>query len=62
MFDPMDATQEEQAALAASTATTPNYTVNDLCLGALKLMGIEEAGETSTYDDLADALFFLNLD
>jgi hypothetical protein len=38
------------------------YTVvGDLILSALKLMGIEEAGETSTSDDLNDGLLFLNL-
>lgn len=38
-----------------------NYRSGDLVLGALKLMGIEEAGETSTDEDLTDGLFFLNL-
>lgn len=42
---------------------TPNnsYTSGQLILGALKLMGIEEAGETSTDEDMTDGLFFLNL-
>jgi hypothetical protein len=37
------------------------YVSGDLILGALKLMGIEEAGETSTPEDMADGLFVLNL-
>lgn len=43
------------------TTTTPNYTVNDLVLTALKLMGVEEAGETSTAEDLNDGMMILNL-
>lgn len=44
--------------LAQTTAYT---TVSELILTALKLMGIEEAGETSTADDLNDGLIYLNL-
>ena len=35
--------------------------VSDIALNALKLLGIEEAGETSTYEDLNDGMIFLNL-
>ena len=36
-------------------------TSGDIILTALKLMGIEEAGETSTSEDLQDGLTYLNL-